>query len=291
MKLVRYRRLLNSIVVTTALSVHLCACTSTESSEPPAPSTGQGTLAQTAYEHAQVCAAQLGPIPVFDLTTATKIPIKQAGVPIENAEALQCDHPAAFQAPCEPGLLGRLQGTRPSGAEDPDVVWTYIYRSGGFAAIGYHSGSGATCFLEIDNLPTPTVLESPMVLGRDAYNAQWTSPREMFEVSRCQDCHMADPFLHSPYIDQVRDPANPDTPLIPIISGASNPRPPYQIISSPVAPTVPSCLKTAVQHAIGHNVPPCLTVKTAMPSMSSLCLLHFMILALGMTPFRWQIER
>lgn len=201
-------------------------------------SPGEGSLTSvTAFQHAEACAAELGPIPAFDLGAAIEIPVEQNGVPIEGNEVSSCDLPAAFQTPCERGLLGRIQGTRADGSEDPDVVWTYIVRSGGFAAIGYHAISGATCFLEIDTLPpNPTVLEAPAAMSPDAYNAQWTSPHEMFEVSRCQDCHMADPFLHSPYIDQVRDPTNPDAPLIPIISGATNPRPPYQIINVPSGP-------------------------------------------------------
>lgn len=222
------------VILTAALGVFVSACSSKDSNTTPQPD--GGILAQTAYEHAQACEAQLGPIPAFDLTTGIAIPIQQNGVPVDGGAIQTCDHPAAFQGACESGLLGRLQGTRPDGTENPDVIWTYIYRSGGFAAIGYHSVSGATCFLEIDDLPNPTILEAPVDVNPNAYNAQWTSPQEMFEVSRCQDCHMADPFLHSPYIDQVRDPANPAAPLIPIVSNANNPRPPYQIISSPTQP-------------------------------------------------------
>ncbi len=193
-------------------------------------------LAETAYEHAEACAAELGPVPAFDLSTAIPIPVEQGGVPVQGDEALECDLPAAFQAPCERGLLGRLQGTRPNGAEDPDVVWLYIVRSGGFAAIGYHAVSGATCFLEIDELPDDPVLAAPAAVTADAYNALWASPRDMFEVSRCQDCHMADPFLHSPYLNQIQDPDNPDEPLVPVVAGAGNPRPPYRIISSAAGP-------------------------------------------------------
>ena len=215
------------MIVMAALGMTLYACGSNDTAP----------LAQTAYEHAQACEAELGPIPTFELTAAVEIPVEQNGIPVEDEEVQTCDHPAAFQAPCERGLLGRLPGKRPDGTDDPDVVWTYIVRSGGFAAIGYHFISGATCFLEIDTLPNnPSVLEPPSITDPDTYNAQWTSPQEMFEVSRCQDCHMADPFLHSPYIDQVREPSNPDALLIPIISGRSNPRPPYQVISSPAQP-------------------------------------------------------
>jgi hypothetical protein len=232
----------NKIVLVGTLGLVCSACprgaVTTPSSDGGAtPPPDAGTSARTAFEHALACEAQLGPVPAFDLTTATEIPVTQNGAPVSGGQAQACDHPAAFQAPCEPGLLGRLPGKREDGSEDPDVLWTYIVRSGGFAAIGYHQVTGATCFLEIDALPDNTaILESPSTVTPDAYNAQWTSPQEMFEVSRCQDCHMADPFLHSPYIDQVRHPDDPDKPLIPIISGASNPRPPYQIVSSPTQP-------------------------------------------------------
>ena len=217
-------RTLSSLVL--VLVLVLCGCESGSDAD-------AAVSTKTAYEHAQACAAELGPVPAFDLAAAIEIPVEQNGVLVESGDVQDCDLPAAFQAPCERGLLGRLQGTRPDGSEDPDVVWTYIVRSGGVAAIGYHAVSGATCFLEIDTLPdNPTVLEAPATVSPEAYNAQWTSPREMFEESRCQDCHMADPFLHSPYIDQVRDPANPDAPLIPVVAGASNPRPPYRVIGA-----------------------------------------------------------
>ena len=233
------------VLITFILISFLGACSSKDSrssSDHNSQSSVGGELgiespALTAYEHAQTCAAELGPVPAFDLTSAIEISVQQNGVSIEGRGVQECDLPAAFQAPCERGFLGRLQGTHQDGTINSDVIWTYIVRSGGFAAIGYHLLSGATCFLEIDTLPlNPTILEAPVNVDADTYNAQWTSPREMFEVSRCQDCHMADPFLHSPYIDQVRDPANPDEPLIPIISNSSNPRPPYQIISDPVGP-------------------------------------------------------
>ena len=228
-----------TILSVTAFSFTLVACRSnkTDTSSKVENDSTTGAVNKTAYEHAQACAEELGPVPTFDISSGIEIPVEQNGVPVGEGEVLECDLPAAFQSPCEKGILGRIQGTRADGTANTDVIWTYIFRSGGFAAIGYHSVSGETCFLEIDTLPAnPTVLEAPTTVGPETYNAQWASPKDMFEVSRCQDCHMADPFLHSPYIDQVRDPANPDVPLIPIVAGADNPRPPYQIISYPSGP-------------------------------------------------------
>ena len=206
-----------------------------DSAETPGDS-AETSLASTAWEHAQACAAELGPVPAFDFSSALEIPVTQGGVPVESGEVFDCDLPAAFQSPCERGLLGRIQGTRADGTEDPDVVWIYIVRSGGFAAIGYHGVSGATCFLEIDDLPADPVLAAPADVGAEAYNAQWASPHDMFEVSRCQDCHMADPFLHSPYLDQLQRSDDPTQPMIPVVAGASNPRPPYWIISAAEGP-------------------------------------------------------
>lgn len=199
-------------------------------------SCGASNKTLTAYEHAEACAAELGPVPAFDLSAAVEIPVEQDGVPVGDGEVVDCDLPAAFQAPCERGLLGRVQGTRPDGTDDPDVVWLYIVRSGGFAAIGYHAVSGATCFLEIDDLPDEPILAAPATVSAEAYNAQWASPHDMFEVSRCQDCHMADPFLHSPYLDQLQDPDDPDRTLVPVVAGAGNSRPPYEIIGAPDGP-------------------------------------------------------
>lgn len=219
-----------------AVLVAACGSSTNKTGEPAPEDTADTPLASTAFEHAQACAAELGPVPAFDLSSAVEIPVTQGGVPVESGEVFDCDLPAAFQSPCERGLLGRVQGTREDGTEDPDVVWIYIVRSGGFAAIGYHGVSGATCFLEIDDLPADPVLAAPADVGAEAYNAQWASPQDMFEVSRCQDCHMADPFLHSPYLDQLQDPDDPTQPMVPVVAGASNPRPPYWIISAAAGP-------------------------------------------------------
>ena len=218
-----------AVLLTAALITACGSSSKTDSATESAP-------ASTAYEHAEACAAELGPVPAFDLSSALEIPVTKDGVPVGDGEVFDCDLPAAFQSPCERGLMGRIQGSRSDGTEDPDVVWLYIVRSGGFAAIGYHAVSGATCFLEIDDLPEDPLLAAPADVSAEAYNAQWASPHDMFEVSRCQDCHMADPFLHSPYLDQLQDPDNPDEPLIPVVAGAGNPRPPYEIISAPDGP-------------------------------------------------------
>ena len=187
----------------------------------------------TAYEHAQACEAELGPIPAFDLTDAEEVPILVDGDPAQG-HVERCDHPAAFQDPCGPGTMGRLEGTHADGSANPDVVWVFIARSGGMGVIGYHAVTGATCFLEVDEIPEgTTVLDPPSVSDPRDYDRVWTSPRDMFEHSHpCQACHMADPFLHTPYIDQVADPDDPDATLVPIVAGAGNPRPPYEVIGS-----------------------------------------------------------
>ena len=218
------------------LAAALAAACGSSDPKDGADSAAGDTVSTTAYEHAQACAAALGPVPAFDLTAGVEIPVDQGGVPVGDGEVVECDLPAAFQSPCERGILARIQGTRPDGTEDPDVMWISIFRSGGFAAIGYHAISGATCFLEIDDLPQDPVLAAPSTVSPEAYNSLWASPRDLFEASRCQDCHMADPFLHSPYLDQVADPDDPSKPLVPVVAGASNPRPPYEIINAPDGP-------------------------------------------------------
>ena len=223
-------------VLAAALTAALAVACGKDDSKAGADSAAGDPSSTTAYAHAQDCAAALGPVPAFDLTSGVEIPVEQGGVPVEGGEVFDCDLPAAFQSPCERGILARVQGTRPDGTEDPDVVWISIFRSGGFAAIGYHAVTGATCFLEIDDLPQDPVLAAPSAMSPEAYNALWASPRDLFEVSRCQDCHMADPFLHSPYLDQVADPNDPAKPLVPVVAGASNPRPPYAILNAPEGP-------------------------------------------------------
>ena len=165
--------------------------------------------ARTALMYARECEKHLGPLPNFRYEDAIEIPITQSGKRIiVTADSIgknlkSCDKPAAFGAPCQLGnRVRRYQGIHAHGSTNLDVVFATFFRDGGLGVIGHNMKTGARCFLsvkdEVDSrqgLPTPDppkynkVCHPPTVVGRDG----------------CVKCHMADPFLYSPWIDQVRD--------------------------------------------------------------------------------------
>ena len=60
------------------------------------------TGAESAYEHARACEAELGPVPAFDLSTAEDVPVLLNGEPVDPLDGTgQCDAPAAFQDACD----------------------------------------------------------------------------------------------------------------------------------------------------------------------------------------------
>ncbi len=74
------------------------------------------------------------------------------------------------------------------------------------------------------------------------YEAYWQTP-DIVAADQCQGCHQADPFIHSPWADQLRHPDNPAETLVPVLAGPANPRPPYFVVgeefSQPVTAELP----------------------------------------------------
>ena len=60
--------------------------------------------------------------------------------------------------------------------------------------------------------------------GEDGYKEVWMKP-SVVAFDNCQNCHMASPFLHSPAVDQLTNPANPAELLVPVTGTG-----PYTII-------------------------------------------------------------
>ncbi|MGB7328370.1 MAG: hypothetical protein WBD31_26065 [Rubripirellula sp.] len=54
------------------------------------------------------------------------------------------------------------------------------------------------------------------------YEKAWQPPSVVAQDG-CVKCHMADPFLHTPWIDQVRVANDPDETLVPLIADADSP--------------------------------------------------------------------
>lgn len=182
---------------------------------------------RTAYEYAMACEAELGKFPTFRCEDATEIPVTKDGVAITHSDpdnpVTDCDFPAAFQGKCEPGgRIGRLEGINLDGSPKPDVVWVYICRAEGIAVIGYNETSGATGYFLIPGGVVNSDIQ-PSTDQLEEFNQKWMNPKDVATAVKCQNCHMADPFLHSPFIDQIRDPEDNTKPLVPLITSADSP--------------------------------------------------------------------
>ena len=126
--------------------------------------------------------------------------------------------------------IGRQPGS------NPEVQWIWVVRqyrikkltedsfpySPDMAVIGHHPRTGATAYLQYysPSCPKPgEVVVAPFSPG----GAQFWSPMDSLAPSfKCQRCHTAGPFIHSPWVNQVT------------IGGGSAPDAP------PVEPVVPS---------------------------------------------------
>jgi hypothetical protein len=187
---------------------------------------------RTALDYAYECEDALGPLPKFSCADAIEVPTTKDGVPLTfpggeegsgSTDPSDCDHPWAFGMACQTGnRVGRYQGLNVDGSENTDVVFITFCRDGGLGVIGYKFSTGETCFFSIidgadsNNTPLP---------GETGYNDSWMSPQVVAD-DRCMNCHMADPFLHTPAIDQLKIP-NTDELLVPITANG-----PYTIIGA-----------------------------------------------------------
>ena len=187
---------------------------------------------RTALDYAYECEDALGPLPRFSCADAIEVPTTKDGVPLTfpsgeegsgSTDPSDCDHPWAFGMACQTeNRVGRYQGLNVDGSENTDVVFITFCRDGGLGVIGYKFSTGETCFFSIidgadsNNTPLP---------GETGYNDSWMSPQVVAD-DRCMNCHMADPFLHTPAIDQLKIP-NTDELLVPITANG-----PYTIIGA-----------------------------------------------------------
>ncbi|MCR9296882.1 MAG: hypothetical protein NXI32_29585 [bacterium] len=188
---------------------------------------GQKRSARTALLYARECEKHLGPLPQFRFEDAVEIPTYRNGKRVVVTEAnlwsslTKGDIPAAFGDPFQLGnRVGRYQGKKKDGSPNPDVVFVSFYRDGGLGVIGHNMKTGATCFLSVEegtdvrgDVPTPDM---------PGYEKAWQPPSVVAEDG-CVKCHMADPFLHTPWIDQVRVKDAPDETLVPLIADADSP--------------------------------------------------------------------
>ena len=143
----------------------------------------------------------------------------------ESDNPNDCDHPFAFNGACETGnRLGRHYGLHTDGTEDTDVVFITFFRGFGMGVIGHRLSTGQTCFMEIDELGDPNSVQIPKPSDKD-YNDYWTPPSSLAEEFNCVNCHMASPFLHTPALDQIKDPDDSTELLLPLTGMA-----PYTLV-------------------------------------------------------------
>ncbi len=175
----------------------------------------------TPLHHAQTCAQYLGPIPAMSCADAQLMPITVDGVEVSETPA-DCDRPSALTGTCETGqrISARYQGTHHDGSPRPEVVFMNFCRDGGMGVIGHNSETGATCFFHI-NMAFPNDVQYP---GSEdpSYDDYWQTAQQV-AADNCQGCHQADPWLHSPWIDQLRDPSDPSLPLVPLTASKDSP--------------------------------------------------------------------
>ncbi|MCA9567328.1 MAG: hypothetical protein KC656_05775 [Myxococcales bacterium] len=191
---------------------------------------------QTVLGHAQECAQVLGPIPGFDcLTDADPVPVTRDGVPQTTQNPSTCDRPSLLEGSCNIWTrAGAKQGTWSDGSPRPEVTFVFTCRSsddqaptdeGGeyhdVAMIGHNRDTGATCFFQ--SFPDGRVryFPSPMTAGSGAPDygevdalQVWDPPAETASIE-CHRCHNADPWIHSPWIDQMPSRALPEEPMVP----------------------------------------------------------------------------
>ena len=215
------------------LTLLAVACGGTASKPPADTATAPGGLvpdadappvtapAGTPLHHAQTCAQYLGPIPAVSCMDAEIMPITVDGVEVTETP-LWCDRPSALTGTCETGerISARYEGTHHDGSLRPEVVFVNFCRDGGQGLIGHNSETGATCFFHMSQRYPNTVRHSGS--NDPDYDDYWQTA-EVVAADNCQGCHQADPWLHSPWIDQLRDPSDPSQPLVPVIEGADAP--------------------------------------------------------------------
>lgn len=202
----------------------------------------------TVRGHAEECTQALGPIPGFDcLDDADAVPVVVDGV--RTMEVVdRCDAPSLLEGTCNPFTrVGAKQGTHFDGTPNPDVTFVFTCRSsdtepptnaGGIfhdvAMIGHHARTGATCYFQsfpgdeerVRAFPSPlTAGEDPDVGEVDAAHV-WELPARTAD-SRCVRCHAADPWIHTPWIDQLARRDAPDELLVPLTGGIDTP---YHIV-------------------------------------------------------------
>ncbi len=186
---------------------------------------------RTALDHAYACQDVLGPLPNFSCADAIEVPTTKNGTPVTFGPTAEGGNGSPIRTiVIVPGhsawlvkqaikwgvILGLIDGS-----ENSDVVFITFCRDGGLGVIGHKYSTGETCFFSIldgqDNNNPPGVNDAN-------YNDGWMSP-SIVAQDNCQNCHMASPFLHTPAVDQLKNPNDTSELLVPMTGNG-----PYSII-------------------------------------------------------------
>lgn len=195
-----------------------------DSGDPPGPEVTADPY--TVLGHAQECAVALGRVPGFSCADALEVPMPVGGAQLEDSaysDGMRCDKPSMLRGDCTPwSRVGYVQGETWGGDPDPDVDWVYTCRrrnvSGGrdapvyddVAMIGHRKSTGETCFFQafpynaVERAPSPLELPEDTPDGFPTVRDFWMQPADTANISCGPRCHDNDPWIHSPWIDQVR---------------------------------------------------------------------------------------
>lgn len=142
------------------------------------------------------------------------------------------------------GVVGRMAGS------NPEVQWVFLSRHyrikdpvanrdpvgdresfaelRDIAVIGHHPRTGATAFFQYYNPKKPKMAATIVSPFRDGGQAFWNDVPWMAGID-CAMCHSADPFIHTPWINQAKTDLQPGAPF-PEPMVPSNPFGPYYFI-------------------------------------------------------------
>jgi hypothetical protein len=198
--------------------------------------------------HAQECAQALGPIPGFDcIEDADPVPVLVDGVQATSNPST-CDTPSLLEGSCNIWTrAGSKPGTNHDGSLKPEVTFAFTCRSsddqaptdeGGVyhdvAMIGHNADTGATCYFQsfpdgrVRYFPSPNTAESTPDYGTMPAEDRWDEPASTANIN-CQRCHSADPWIHSPWIDQVESRHDAPSPIVPWTGSNDSP---YHIVGT-----------------------------------------------------------
>ncbi len=212
----------------------------------------------TIHDYAREVRAELGPLPVdhFNVLDGEILPITADGaVPASYSINTKADRPPLlplglydqFGQSVPYSRIGRFDGVDPNtGNPDLDVMWAFIARRyrirsdpndplfEDVAIIGYNARTGATAFFQMlkDNyaaidatcVPSPMAKSENLPPGCPTVEEFWLPPSVTASI-KCNECHSADPFIHTPYVDQVTftDNLGLESVIVPSVPGRNMP--------------------------------------------------------------------